>query len=161
MIEVVEHAADKRFICRDILDDLPEWFGIAEAKDAFVEAVAALPMLACRRDGQVVGFLSIKQHTASAAEVYVIGVKRRWHRRGCGRGLLVECERWALDRDIALLTVKTLAPANPDPNYAATRKFYEAFGFLPIEVFPTLWDSRNPCLLMVKPLRAVETNSKG
>ena len=48
--------------------------------------------------------------------------------------------------------MKTLAATQPDPNYAATRHFYEALGFLPVEVFPTLWDARNPCLLMVKPL---------
>jgi hypothetical protein len=34
----------------------------------------------------------------------------------------------------------------------ATRLFYEAIGFLPIEVFPTLWDPWNPRLLMLKRL---------
>jgi hypothetical protein len=31
-----------------------------------------------------------------------------------------------------------------------TRKFYEAIGFVPLEVFPTLWGSENPCLVMIK-----------
>jgi hypothetical protein len=44
------------------------------------------------------------------------------------------------------LTVKTLSPSRPDPNYAGTRRFYEAVGFLPIEEFPTLWGANNPCL---------------
>jgi hypothetical protein len=34
------------------------------------------------------------------------------------------------------LTVKTLAPSRPDINYAATRPFYEAVGFLPCSPLP-------------------------
>jgi len=50
------------------------------------------------------------------------------------------------------LTVKTLADTHPDEGYAGTRRFYLAMGFKPLEVFPTLWDEANPCLLMVKRL---------
>jgi coenzyme F420-0:L-glutamate ligase/coenzyme F420-1:gamma-L-glutamate ligase len=46
--------------------------------------------------------------------------------------------------------VKTLAPTRPDENYARTRAFYEAMGFTPLEVFPELWDPRNPALQLVK-----------
>jgi hypothetical protein len=35
---------------------------------------------------------------------------------------------------------------------AATRAFYQAVGFLPIEEFPDLWGAENPCLLMLRPL---------
>lgn len=41
---------------------------------------------------------------------------------------------------------------SPDPNYAQTRRFYERLGFAPLDVFPTLWSPRNPCLQMVKVL---------
>ena len=51
---------------------------------------------------------------------------------------------------VRYLTVKTLAADHPDPHYAATRRFYEALGFEPLEVFPTLWDADTPCLLMLK-----------
>ena len=50
------------------------------------------------------------------------------------------------------LSVKTLASEHPDLNYAMTRRFYEAAGFIPLEVFPTLWEEGNPCLLMIRPL---------
>ena len=52
---------------------------------------------------------------------------------------------------LSLLLVKTLDGSNPDPFYARTRAFYRAMGFLPLQCLP-LWDARNPCLLMVKPL---------
>ncbi len=110
-------------------------------------------MLACfNLVGEVVGFLSLKTHTTFAAEVYVMGIKRPWHRRGNGRALIEAVVELEISEGIRFLTVKTLSPSNDDPNYARTRLFYEAVGFLPIEEFPTLWGPENPCLLMARPL---------
>ena len=36
--------------------------------------------------------------------------------------------------------MKTLGPSQPDEEYAATRAFYEARGFVPIEEFIDFWD---------------------
>ena len=52
-----------------------------------------------------------------------------------------------------LLTVKPLSSADPDPGYAATRRFYEAEGFLPVAELPLHWGPDNPCLLMARVLR--------
>jgi GNAT superfamily N-acetyltransferase len=152
MIEVVEISDGKAALCREILDDLPEWFGLPDAKAAYVAASTQLPMLAGRLDGEAVAFVSLKPHTAFSLELYVLGVKRRFHRRRVGSALVDAAEHFARGLGRRFLTVKTLAPVVTDPHYAATRRFYEAMGFLPIEVFPTLWDADNPCMLMIKPL---------
>lgn len=152
MLTIAEYHDGKEALCRDVLDDLPEWFGLPEAKASYVAAAAGLPMLAGLVDGRAVGFVSLKPQTEIAVELYVLGVRRAYHRRGIGRALIESAARWASLQGRHFLTVKTLAASQPDPNYAATRCFYEALGFLPLEVFPTLWDVDNPCLLMVKPL---------
>jgi ribosomal protein S18 acetylase RimI-like enzyme len=146
--------ADRRgAICREVLESLPEWFGISASVESYIAAADQLPMLACFDPaGQVVGFVSVKTHTAFAAEVYVMGVKRSWHRRGIGRALVEAAVEHAISQGVCFLTVKTLSPSNDDPNYARTRLFYGALGFLPIEEFPTLWGAENPCILMVRPL---------
>ena len=102
--------------------------------------------------GRVAGFLSQKANTPAATEVHVMGVKPGLRRRGIGRVLIEAAARLAAAEGARFLTVKTLSSANSDPNYAATRAFYAALGFLPIEEFPTLWDAGNPCLLMLRPL---------
>jgi hypothetical protein len=48
--------------------------------------------------------------------------------------------------------VKTLGPSRADVGYAATRRFYRAVGFLPLEELIDFW-GKNPCLVMVMPLR--------
>ena len=79
-----------------------------------------------------------------------MGVLPRWHRHGIGRALLTRAEAYVRGR--RFLTVKTLAPSHPDENYRATRRFYEAMGFLPLEELPELWGPQNPCLVMIKTL---------
>jgi ribosomal protein S18 acetylase RimI-like enzyme len=140
-------------ICRGALESLPEWFGTPDSIEAYVLAADGLRMLACFEPaGHVAGFVSVNTHTTVAAEVYVMGVKRAWHRRGIGRSLIAAAAQLATSQGAQFLTVKTLSPSNDDPNYAATRLFYEAVGFLPIEEFPTLWGAANPCLFMLRPL---------
>jgi ribosomal protein S18 acetylase RimI-like enzyme len=139
-------------ICGGILAELPDWFGTAQAIDDYVRAVDALPMFAYVEGDAVIGFLSIKPHTRFAAEAYVLGVKRAWHRRGVGRRLFARAEAHLRQHGCIYLTVKTLAPERTNDAYAATRRFYEALGFLPVETFPTLWGAHNPCLMMIKSL---------
>ena len=54
---------------------------------------------------------------------------------------------------VEFLQVKTLSAARPDAGYDATRAFYLAYGFRPLEEFPTLWDPANPALQMIKAVR--------
>jgi len=154
MFEIVETLDNKGAICREILNDLPDWFGIPEAIDNYVRGVEGQPMLICKSspDGRVVGFLSLRFHSPVAAEAYVLGVRPEWHGKGCGTMLLNATARLARARGAHYLTVKTIAATSPDPNYALTRRFYEKMGFSPLEVFPSLWGHQNPCLLMIKPL---------
>jgi ribosomal protein S18 acetylase RimI-like enzyme len=150
---IEEITSGKASICKDILAELPEWFGIPEATAAYVRDVEALQMFACMIEDRAVGFIALKVHSPFVAEAYVLGVRRQCHRMGVGRALFAYAEGKLRERRFVYLTVKTVAPVEP-PNkaYAATRRFYEAIGFLPVEVFPTLWGAHNPCLLMIKSL---------
>jgi coenzyme F420-0:L-glutamate ligase/coenzyme F420-1:gamma-L-glutamate ligase len=149
VIDVVEidDPAERSRIAEAVLRDLPEWFGIEVATRAFVEAAAKLPTFAVEPDA---GFLSLKQHTPKAAELYVMGVCRKSHRRGIGRALVGAAEVWCRGRGIRYLHVKTLGPSRPSRHYAGTRAFYEALGFVALEELHELWDEENPALLLVK-----------
>ena len=39
-IRQIEHAEEKRTICRAILEALPEWFGIPEAREEYIRESA-------------------------------------------------------------------------------------------------------------------------
>lgn len=151
-IAIAEQDRGRAAICAEVLDDLPEWFAIADSKAAYASACDAQPMFVASIGDEHAGFVSLRDHNHYACELYVIGVKRRWRRHGVGRLLVDAAVRRAQRSGQRFLTVKTLAASHPDENYAETRRFYEAVGFLALEEFPTLWGAGTPCLMMIRPL---------
>ena len=153
MTDVVEldDPAERSHVAEVVLRDLPEWFGIEEATQGYIDAAAALPTFAVVPDE---GFLCLKQHTPHAAELYVMGVRRERHRRGVGRALVAAAEAWCRAHGIRYLQVKTLGPSRPDPEYDRTRAFYEALGFVALEELHGFWDEENPALILVKDVGA-------
>jgi GNAT superfamily N-acetyltransferase len=141
---------DKSGACEAILRALPEWFGIEEANLQYLKDIDALPTFLAQVNDCLVGFLTVKQHTIYAAEIYVMGVLPAYHRMGIGRALVKGAETHMREQGIEYLQVKTLSPKHADQGYAKTRLFYQAMGFRPLEEFPTLWDADNPCLQMIK-----------
>ena len=95
--------------------------------------------------------MALKETSACACETYVPGVKTRVHPSGAGRAMFAAFEAYARGHGYRFLQVKTVAPGHY-PEYDATVAFYRAVGFLPLEVFPTLWDENNPCIILVKAL---------
>ncbi len=142
----------KAIVCEPILRALPAWFGIEEAIVHYVKVIERLPTFLADQSGQVIGFLSLQQHNAYAAEIYVMGVRPETHRQGVGQALLQQAEVFLRQQQLEYLQVKTLAPSHPDINYAKTRAFYTAVGFRPLEELPQLWGEQNPCLIMIKRL---------
>ena len=96
--------------------------------------------------------MTLRETSEDALELHVMGVLPAWHRRGAGRALVERAAAYARAEGYSLLHVKTLAPSDPDPGYTATRAFYAAAGFRPLEVLPEVWGPEDPCLLMVRPL---------
>ena len=135
-----------------VLRALPDWFGIEEALVAYARAADELPTLAATAEGELVGFLTLRQTSKTAAEIHVMAVVPARQRRGIGRRLVEHAAENARAGGSAFLHVKTLAPEDPYPPYARTRSFYKAVGFAPLEVLPQVWGPENPCLLMVMAL---------
>lgn len=146
----VDNPTKREDVCAEILEALPQWFGIPAAREAYIAEAPTLPTYAVDEDGRAIGFLTLKVHNAWTAEIHVLGVLPGWHRRGVGRALVEQAVRVSQEEGRSFLTVKTLAEEHPDPYYAATRAFYRAMEFRPLEVFPNLWDPANPCLVMAR-----------
>ena len=87
-MEVVELDQGKATVCREILEKLPQWFAIAESREHYIEEAKKLTMFACLSEGVEIGMLTLKVHSPCNAEIAVMGVLPRFHRRGAGRLLV-------------------------------------------------------------------------
>lgn len=147
-IRKIENAEEKRRICRVILEALPEWFGIPEAREEYVSESADKPFFAAMDGENPVGFLCLKETGRDTVELYVMGVLKARHRTGAGRALVEAAKRTAREAGYAFMQVKTVQMGKYT-EYDATNRFYLAMGFKEFEVFPHLWDEWNPCQVYV------------
>ena len=135
-----------------LLHDLPEWFGIEQSVREYVDAARHLPTVAARLDGDIVGACVLRPHNPVTVEIEVLAVRRDLHRSGIGRKLVERVEADARASGARLVEVKTRGPSAYSEEYARTRAFYAALGFLPLEERTDIWGAENPCLISVKPL---------
>ncbi|WP_265459384.1 GNAT family N-acetyltransferase [Enterococcus sp. HY326] len=147
----IDFITDKKLkskIVNEVLNDLPEWFGIEEALLNYVNEAEQLPLWAAITEGEVIGFIDLKATSEDTAEISCMGIKRQHHRQGIGKILFSSLENYAKE-NYSYLQVKTVNEGTT-PGYDKTIQYYLSCGFSKLEVFPTLWDERNPCLILVK-----------
>lgn len=152
MIDIFEeiNMREKAMIIKAILNDLPEWFGMPEAIQEYINCGREYPLYVASVDGKAVGFISLKETSTKTVELYCMGVKKEYHHQGIGR-LLVDKVKQIYTENYEYLQVKTVARGYY-PQYDKTIQFYESVGFCELEIFPILWDEWNPCLVMVQKL---------
>ena len=147
-IKQIHSDKEKENITRMILESRPEWFGIPEAREAYIAESKGNPFF-CALDGETpVGFLYLKETGRHTVELAVMGVRKEWHRRGVGGALFDAAKQEAKKRVYSFIQVKTVQMGKY-AEYDATNRFYLSLGFQELEVFPTLWDARNPCQIYV------------
>ncbi|MEE4382371.1 MAG: GNAT family N-acetyltransferase [Pseudomonadales bacterium] len=136
--------------CREILNSLPDWFGIEASNQTYIEGLSELPAAVATVDGRIVGFIALTEHTPSSWEIYVLGVDPSLHRHGAGKALIAWAEAQCHNRNAKWLHVKTRGPLTPDPQYEKTRQFYLGCGFDTLFETLELWGPENSALIMVK-----------
>lgn len=139
---------EKTAISRSILEALPDWFGIPEAREEYIENSTRELFFAAYEGETPVGFLTLKRTGEATAELAVMGVRKEYHRRGIGRALFEAAKARAKELGYAFLQVKTVQMGRWR-EYDATNRFYLSLGFREFEVFPKLWDEWNPCQIYV------------
>lgn len=148
----VSEPQKKSKIAQDILADLPMWFGIQSETKEYIDNVKKHKFIQVNADSMPVGFISIKSNNSFTAEIYVMGIKQKYHRLKIGEKLLSHVSEMLKDENYSYLLVKTLDESRKSKEYEMTRYFYRKTGFVPIDVIPEIWGNNNPCLLMIKKL---------
>ena len=148
VIKEVKDEDQKMAVVAEILKDLPEWFGIPESTQAYIEGAKDLQVWAAHQEGDLLGFVSLSYSSEDCAEIDCLGVKKSFQAQGIGRELIATLEGEAV-KQVDYLQVKTVAEGS-NKNYDRTNVFYRSVGFKKLEIFPQLWDPQNPCQILIK-----------
>lgn len=144
-------AKEKQKVTKLVLEALPEWFGIPEAREEYIKESANKIFLCAYEKGRPVGFLYLKETGNVTIELYAMGILKEFHRRGIGRELFENAKKAAIEGGYSFMQVKTVQMGKYE-EYDKTNQFYLSLGFREFEIFPTLWDEWNPCQIYVMAL---------
>ncbi|WP_296127658.1 GNAT family N-acetyltransferase [uncultured Anaerococcus sp.] len=149
VVREIKDKKEKEEIAREILNDLPEWFGLPESTEAYIRDSQAKPFLAAFCKNNPIGFIVLNATSPDCADIFVMGIKKAFHRQGVGKALNKEYERLAKSLAYSYSQVKTVQSGIYE-EYDITNGFYKAIGYKELEVFPSLWDEWNPCQIYIK-----------
>ena len=75
-IEEVKDEDQKMAVVDEVLKDLPEWFGIPESTQAYIEGAKDLQVWAAFQESDLLGFVSLSYSSEDCAEIDCLGVKK-------------------------------------------------------------------------------------
>lgn len=148
-IQQVENAKEKKEIARDILIDLAEWFENETAIENYIEKSSKMPFIGGFIGDKPVAFIVLNKTSDETCEIFVMGVKKDFHRLGIGKLIYEQFEQLARNLGFSYVQVKTVA-SGYYKEYDLTNKFYQAMGFAKLEILKDLWDEQNPCQIYIK-----------
>ena len=152
MVFVINDKNEKEEIAREILNKLPEWFGLPESTEEYINCSKDMPFWADIEDREIRGFIVLKETSPYTVELYVMGVLKEFHRNKIGYNLFKNCYAYAKEQGYLYMQVKTVKEGCYE-EYNRTIKFYKKLGFKEFECFPTLWDEWNPCQIYIMSIR--------
>jgi len=107
MIKEIKDNELKKNICTEVLRDLPEWFGLEDSLLEYVKNVTKYPFFVSYLDGEVVGFYSLREENKSCLDMYVLGIKKKYHGLGYGTLLQDYVTKYAINKGYDYLMVLT------------------------------------------------------
>ncbi|WP_152004724.1 GNAT family N-acetyltransferase [Desulfoluna spongiiphila] len=136
--------------CETVLRSIPEWFGVEEALQAYLDDIQHMSTFSAWSEDAVIGFITVNYHFPESAELHVLGIHKHFHGLGVGSTLYTLVETELKKQKIKYIQVKTLSPRAKNPGYMKTLKFYTKHGFVPLEDSTAFWGKATPCLQMIK-----------
>ena len=99
---------EKKNITRYILEALPDWFGIPESREEYIEDSVGKIFFCAYKDEKPVGFLYLKQTGKDTVELAVMGVLKEYHRNGIGKSLFECAKKVICEKGYSFIQVKTV-----------------------------------------------------
>lgn len=152
MISYIENENIKERICKEILEQLPEWFSKKDGITQYAKESRTSHLWAAVENEKTVGFIVMKETSPYTVEINVMGVIKEYQRKGIGAELFKSFYEFAKNNNYEFIQVKTVK-SGKYASYDITNSFYKKLGFRELESFDNLWDKNNPCQIYIMSVR--------
>ncbi len=150
MIKEITNSKKKQIICRQILENLPESFGIASSREEYIENIKNQKVWYVENNNQ--GIIVIRETSKIAIEIVLVAVKKDYQHQQIGSKLIRQILDYSQVKGYKYVHVKTIAEGY-FLEYDIANKFYQKHGFEQLEVINELWSTKHPCQIYIKHLR--------
>ena len=107
---------EKESISKEVLYDLPEWFGMPESTQEYVDDAMDKPFLACFVEDKLAGYVVLNATSEDCADIFVIGIKKKFRQIGIGSILNEAYGTMARKLGYAYSQVKTIQMGHTTKN---------------------------------------------
>ena len=152
MIKYIEDENIREKICRNILKQLPEWFGQENGVSRYAKESRDSYLWADIENNKPVGFIVMKETSPYTVEINVMGILKEYHRTGIGTELFKSFYNFAKKNNYEFIQVKTVKNGKYS-SYDITNSFYKKVGFRELECIDNLWDEDNPCQIYIMSIK--------
>ncbi len=152
MISYIHNKDVKERICKEILEQLPEWFSKKDGITQYAKESRTSHLWAAVENEKTVGFIVMKETSPYTVEINVMGVIKEYQRKGIGAELFKSFYDFAKNNDYEFIQVKTVK-SGKYASYDITNSFYKKLGFRELESFDNLWDKNNPCQIYIMSIK--------
>lgn len=119
-------------LCRNISQDLPEYFGLSEANERYACGVRSRINFAAKVGEEYVGLISVEFPYPENVSIYWLGILRAYHRKGIGQILSKKAFGEVQNRGAKTISVETVSPQEAYENCLKTCQFHKSLGFTPL-----------------------------
>ncbi len=147
MIKEINDDYTKQVVCRQILESLPESFGIVSAREEYIENIKNQQVWYASSDNQ--GIIAIRETSKYAIEIVLIAIKWEYQHSQLGSKLIQQVVDYSQAKGYKYIHVKTIAEGHYQV-YDIANKFYQKCGFEQLEVITDLWSANHPCQIYIK-----------
>ena len=95
-IRQVTDDGERQRTARCILEALPDWFGIPEAREEYISESRGKIFFCAYQQERPIGFLYLKETGKATVELAVMGVLKECHRQGIGKKLFRQAKETAV-----------------------------------------------------------------
>lgn len=108
MISYIHNKDVKERICKEILEQLPEWFSKKDGITQYAKESRTSHLWAAVENEKTVGFIVMKETSPYTVEINVMGVIKEHQRKGIGAELFKSFYDFAKNNNYEFIQVKTV-----------------------------------------------------
>jgi N-acetylglutamate synthase-like GNAT family acetyltransferase len=106
-IKEIKNNSEKTQIWKAIYPTIPDWFGQDTSNKEYEQTIKACEVFTAYHETNLLGFIALKYHFTETAEIFLMAIYPKFHRKGIGKKLFQKARSQAIVKLNKVCILKT------------------------------------------------------